>query len=394
MNIPQLRCETPGCQSLVHFNSAGAALNPNAVVDKCVEVLQRESVIGGYEAEEEYASELTDVYSSLSELLGASSEEIALSQSATQAWNQLFYGLNLAPGDRILTCRSEYASNMIAFLHRSMQCGAELVVVKNDSTGQICLEHLTSLLDERVKLVALNHMPTNSGLIQPASEIGTLLQGHPAFFLLDACQSVGQCPLDVKQIGCHGLSGTSRKYLRGPRGAGFLYLNKARLEELTPPMPDLHAARWEGQDHFRFRSDAKRFETYESSLAVRLGFGEAVRYAQRVGLEVSWARIQTLAGQLRDGLTSMKGVTLRDPGNHRSGIVTFSIAGSSARKLQLFLRERRINVSVCSKHSALLDMQDRGLEEVVRASCHYYNTEDELTLLLDALEHWVRKVSV
>lgn len=382
LDLPLLREHTPGCRSRVHLNNAGASLVPFPVQQTVLDYLTLEQEIGGYEAEEQKAEEMDSVYSSLARLIGADPQEIAVTQNATRAWDMIFYGLKLRSGDRIVTCRTEYASNYIAFLQRCRQTGAEIVVVDDQPDGTLCCESLARVLDERVKLVAINHMPTNSGLIQPAAEIGRVVREHGAFFLLDACQSVGQIPLDVSELSCDALTSTSRKYLRGPRGVGFLYLKEKHLSYFEPPMLDLHAATWTSSDQYKLREDARRFETYEIFAAGKLGLGAAAEYAMKVGVEAGWQRIHRLAEAARDSLSQLSGVKVRDPGTLRSGIVTFTVEGLDPQEVKARLRQAGINVWTSTVRSARMDMEARGLSEVVRASIHYYNLEEEVEALV------------
>lgn len=382
IDIEKLREDTPGCLKRVHLNNAGTALSPQPVVDIVNEYLELEQEIGGYEAETIRGADLESVYQSLADLVGAQPSEIAITQNATRAWDMIFYAIDLQPGDKILTCRAEYASNYIAFLQRCKATGAKIEVLENDSQGAVCPDSLRANLSSKVKLVAINHIPTNSGLIQPAEELGQLLKDHPAFYLLDACQSVGQIPLDVKTLHCDALTATSRKYLRGPRGVGFLYCSTPKLSTLEPPFLDLHAATWTGAEQYQVRGDAKRFETYELYLAGKLGLGRAADYALEIGLGNTSKRLISLAHQAREKLGSLSGVEVCDIGTRKGGIVTFTVAGREPTYIRQKLFEAGINIWTCTIRSARLDMEARGLDEVCRASFHYYNTEDEIERLV------------
>lgn len=387
MNIEAFRQDTPGCLGRVHLNNAGASLSPLPVTRAVLEYLQIESELGGYEAEIACADQLEAVYGSLARLIGASPREIAITQNATRAWDMVFYAIPLQPGDRILTCRSEYASNYIAFLQRARDTGAEIVVVEDDEHGTICLESLASLLDERVKIVAINHMPTNSGLVQPAATIGRLLRDHPAWYILDACQSVGQLPLDVSEIGCDVLTATSRKFLRGPRGVGFLYVREALIATVEPPFLDLHAARWSAADRYTLRDDARRFETYETFVAGRLGMAAAAEYAMAAGVETTWQRARSLADFARERLREI-GACVHDRGREVGAIVTFTLARTEPAEMVRRLREQGINTWNSTVNSARLDMEAKGLSSVVRVSPHYYNTEEEIARFVEALRRF------
>ncbi|MGB8539689.1 MAG: aminotransferase class V-fold PLP-dependent enzyme [Acidobacteriaceae bacterium] len=384
-DLAQLRAETAGCEQTTFFNNAGASLQPRPVVARVIEHLRLEEQVGGYEAADRVAQELAGVYGSVARLLHCAPEEIALQENATRAWEMAFYSLRFAPGDRILTAANEYASNYIAFLQVAQRTGAEIHVVESDEAGEVNLEALRTLLDDRVKLIALTHVPTNGGLVQPAARVGELARAAGIPFLLDACQSAGQMDLDVNALGCDMLSATGRKYLRGPRGTGFLYVRNALLAQMDPPSLDLHAATWVARGKFEVRTDAKKFETWESAAATRLGLGVAIEYALALGLKSIECRVQYLAALLRERLATIEGVTVRDLGRVRCGIVTFTCDGHSPGEVMQRLKASGIAVRTIERSSARIDMEQRGLDELVRASVHYYNTEAEIERLCQAI---------
>jgi cysteine desulfurase / selenocysteine lyase len=384
-DIVRLRAETAGCEQSTFFNNAGASLQPRAVVARVIEHLRLEERVGPYEAADLVATELGRLYDSVARLLGCAAEEVALQENATRAWEMAFYSLRFAPGDRIVTAANEYASNYIAFLQVARRTGAEICVVESDQAGEVDLEALRGLLDDRVKLIALTHVPTNGGLVQPAARVGELARRAGIPFLLDACQSVGQMHMDVNVLGCDMLCATGRKYLRGPRGTGFLYVRSAMLAQMEPPLLDLHAATWVEKGKIEVRGDAKKFETWESAAALRLGLGVAIEYALALGLESIERRVQYLAALLREQLGQVEGVTVRDLGRVRCGIVTFTHELHSAGDVMQWLQANGIAVRVAVRSATRIDMEQRGLEELVRASVHYYNTEEEVERLCEVL---------
>ena len=382
IDLARARRETPGTAEVIHLNNAGAALMPRPVIKALVDHIELESRIGGYEAAEREQARIEQSYDSLGHLLNCAREEIAVVENATRAWDMAFYALPFRPGDRILTAVAEYASNVISFLQVAERTGAAVEVVPNDESGQLSLPTLERMMDARVKLIAVTHVPTNGGLVNPAAAIGRVARAAGVPFLLDACQSAGQMPLDVAALGCDMLSATGRKYLRGPRGIGFLYVRKGLLERLTPPFPDLHAARWTAPDRYELRPDARRFENWEANIAAKLALGAAVDYALAWGLEAIYARVRLLADGLRVALQHIPGVVVRDLGVERCGIVTFTLAGMSPDEIKAQLAHQAINVTTSTRSSTRFDMEARGLEALVRASVHYYNSEAELERFL------------
>ena len=388
LDVERARRDTPGTARVAHLNNAGAALPPTQVIDAVIAHLRLEAEMGGYEAAEAAADRVHNTYVAIARLIGCRVDEVAVIENATRAWDMAFYGLTFAPGDRILTARAEYASNVIAFLQVAARTGAVVEVVENDESGQLDLADLRRrLADGRgpVKLVAITHVPTQGGLVNPAEEVGAATREAGVPFLLDACQSVGQLPVDVERIGCDVLSATGRKFLRGPRGTGFLYVRSGFLEQIEPPFLDLHAAAWTAPDKYEIRPDARRFENWETNYAAKIGLGVAVDYALSWGLDAIEARVTGLADRLREALTRVPGVHVHDQGRRRCGIVTFSIDGVAADDVRQRLQEHGVNVSVSLVDYARLDLESRGLPDLVRASVHYYNTDDELDRLIGSL---------
>jgi selenocysteine lyase/cysteine desulfurase len=381
--IQEFRASTRGCRNVAHFNNAGAALMPDSVYHAVTTYLERECYIGGYEAFNENPSAFDAFYSGIAELIGAKAHEIAYIENATRAWDMAFYSIPFKAGDVIITAQAEYVSNYLAFLQVARRTGAVIKVVPDDAHGQLDVGALERMIDGKTKLIAITHVPTQGGLINPAEAVGKIAKAHGVLYLLDACQSVGQMPVDVDLIGCDMLSATGRKFLRGPRGTGFLYVRSSILETLDPIFTDLHAATWTADNSFTLSPGARRFENWECYYAGKLGLSEAVRLANSIGLSRIEARIQKLATLLRTTLAACPGVEVCDKGEFKSGIVTFQKAGLDPAAIQKHLLTHGVNVSVTQSSSSRLDLPKRGLEALVRASVHYYNTEEEVEKLTD-----------
>jgi len=384
-DVDRARRETPGCGRVVHLNNAGASLQPTPVIDAVMAHLRREAEIGGYEAATESTRDLERPYASAGALLNCDPSEIAVVESATRAWQAAFTSVPLGPGDRVLTSAAEYGSNYLQLLHTVRHHGVSVEVVPDDETGQVSLDALAEAVDDRVKLVAITHVPTGGGLVNPVEAVGRITRAAGIPYLLDACQSLGQVPIDVEAVGCDFLSATSRKFVRGPRGIGLLYARTATTVDLEPATIDLRSATWTSSDEYGVQAGGRRFEAFEISEAAKIGFGVALDYARDWGLEAIWARLRALADRLRTGLSAISGVEVLDRGALQGAIVTFSVSGRQPGDVRDALHDAGINVWVVEATAARLDFDARGLTAVVRASVHYFNTDDELDHCCEAV---------
>ena len=388
--IEAARSVTPGCGEVIHLNHAGSSLPPQVVLDAQIGHLQAEAVMGGYEAAAAALERCDSVYDSIGALIGARPHEIARMEHATAAWNAAFWSVPMAPGQHIVVHDHEYGANVVAFLVAAQRRGIVIDRVLNDSSGQVDVAAIADRLDRLdVALVSLTHIPTNGGLVNPAAEVGALTRAAGVPFLLDACQSVGQRRIDVAEIGCDLLSATGRKYLRGPRGAGFLYVNDAIADRLEPTQPDHHGAVLVAADRFEWRGRARRFEQWEHSVAGWLGLGAAVDHALGWGIDRIETTVTERAEQLRALLTDV-GFTVYDEGEQRCGIVTCATDAVVSGELQRLLARSGINTTSTSEESSRWDVERRDLPTLLRLSVHYTTTVNELTTTVDILAGAIR----
>ena len=359
---------------------------PDVVVETVVNYLVEEANFGGYETEAKYAQQLDKVYDSIAQLINAEKDEIAIVENASTAWVLAFNGIDFKPGDEIITCEMEYVTNLIGLIHVQKTQGVKIILIPNDEHGNFSLKALEEAISPKTKLIAVTHVPSSTGGMIPVIEIGKIAREHDILYLVDACQSAGQIPLDVKQIGCDMLSVTGRKYLRAPRGTGFLFVRKPVQDKLKLVFLDGFTTEWVSETDYKVRDDARRFEMYEKNRAITLGLGKAVDYALNIGVDRIWQRVQQLANSLRHQLSLIDGITINDIGSEQCGIVTFSVKGMESAEVKSKLAQHNINVSVGLAKSTLFFMNKNHLSSVVRASVHYYNTEAELSTMCKLLE--------
>lgn len=380
MDIQQYRLETPGTAHFIHLNNAGAALMPQPVIDAMRHHLDLELINGGYEAAAMERQSIAEFYPVLASMLHAAPRNVAFTASATDAYNRALSSIPFKPGDVILTTNNDYVSNQIAFLQLQDRFEVKLVRAEDLPEGGVDPASVEALIKKhRPRLVAVTHIPTNSGLIQPVEEIGKLCRQYDCLYLVDACQSAGQLPLNTQEIQCDYLTATFRKFMRGPRGAGFLFVSDRVLDQpMAPLFLDLHSATWPEADEYELDASAKRFENWERSYALVQGATAAVNYALQIGLENIARQVQHNAAYLRGRLAESDQLRVLDHGQNLGGIITVHIPGKKPGPVKAALREAGINTSLVFRGSALIEFDRQGVEWALRLSPHYYNTAEEM----------------
>lgn len=391
LNIELLRQQTPGCKTKIHFNNAGASLMPSVVLDAIINHVQLESTIGGYEAADLKSGDIAAFYESAARLVNGNPGNIAFTSSATNSFTRALSCISFQAGDYILLANEDYISNQIAFLSLKKRFGIEVIRAASLPEGGVDVNDMKRLMDQyHPRLVSLTHVPSNTGLIQPVEAVGKLCTERDIYYLVDGCQSVGQIPVDVQQIKCDFFTATLRKFLRGPRGAGFLYVSdKIINQKLEPLFIDMRGADWIHADEYSPRMDAKRFEDWELPYALVLGSKTAIDLAISIGLPEIQKRNQELSNKIRTGISNIKNLNLLDKGKNQSSIITVKIPNRQAHEVLTFLRQRNINTSVGYKSFALIDFEAKQVEWALRISPHYYNTEAEVGQLLEVLQQIV-----
>jgi cysteine desulfurase/selenocysteine lyase len=387
IDVLKARAETPAAENGIYLNNAGCSLMPGPVIDAVQGYFALEARTGGYPTMMQEAKKIDAVYTSIASLINAKPKEIALMSSHGVAWSSVFYGLSFKEGDRILTSRSEYGANYVAFLQMQKRTGCVIDVIPCANSGATDPVALEKMIDDRVKLIAITWIPTNGGLMNPAAEIGRVANDHGIPYLLDACQAVGQTPVDVHELGCDYLTATGRKWLRGPKGTGFLYVREDRLAtgNPEPAIIDDFGAPWTDANEYILVDSARRFESHEKEPALMLGLGAAAEYAQALGLENIRKCVDDLAEGLRSELANLPGITVQNLGTKHAGLVTFTHDTVAAADITAALQNENISVKTIPRAGALLDTLARDLPVLVRISAHYFNSEDELDTTMSVL---------
>ncbi|MEV0174967.1 aminotransferase class V-fold PLP-dependent enzyme [Streptomyces sp. NPDC050803] len=380
LDVAALRADTPGCRQVIHFNNAGCGLLAAPVLDVMVGHLNLEARIGGYEASAAQAAEVREFYTEIAALINTTPDNIAFAGSATHAYANALSSIPFEADDVILTTRDDFISNQIAFLSLRKRFGVRIVHAPDTPEGGVDVEAMAALMrTHRPRLVSATHVPTNSGLVSPVAEIGRHCRELDLLYLVDACQSVGQFVIDVEEIGCDLLTATCRKFLRGPRGSGFLYVSDRVLRAGYEPLfIDMHGARWTEPGGYEPVGTAARFEEWEFPYATVLGSAAATRYARKVGIEAIEQRTPALAARLRDRLQPIPGVRVLDRGPRLAALVTFAVEGWQPQPFKAAMDARGINSALSFREFAQFDFADKGVEWCLRLSPHYYNTEEEV----------------
>lgn len=389
IDVNKVRQDTIGCHDKIFLDSAGSSLVPKAVSEAIRSYLEAEEKVGGYKLEEIRRSEIAEFYLCAAKLLNCHPRNIAFAHDATDAYTKALSSIRFDKGDSIITSNDDYISNQLNFLSLQKRFGIEIKRINNQDNGDLDIDHFTQLVDQkRPKLVAITFIPTNSGLVQDVAAIGKICREQQILYLVDGCQAVGQVAVDVNEIKCDFFSATGRKFLRGPRGSGFLYVSDGLLEAgFAPLLIDMRGAKWTSADEYDFLFDnAKRFETWESPYSLKIGLKEAMKYANEIGIQHIEAYNQELVGHFRNDLSQLKHVNVLEKGSRTCNIITFKKMNVSLEKVQQALENSTIFYSVSRRDYAVIDFDRKHVDWAIRLAPHYFNTTEELNKALEVID--------
>ena len=396
--VQQFRKETAGTKNVIHLNNAGSGLMPDIVTRVQLDHIKLESEIGGYEAAAIKVSAVQNFYTQAAKLFNCKASNIAFTASATDAYTRALSSIPFKTGDIILTDCDDFVSNQIQFLSLQKRLGVKIVRINNAATGGVDLNDFEEKLKKhQPKLLAITHIPTNSGLVQPVNEIAKIYKNYTqqhegkTWYILDACQSAGQMKLDVSALNCDFLSVTCRKFLRGPRGTGALYISdKALNAGLEPMFIDMRGAEWKQKDEYQQQPTAIRYEDWEFAYSTVLGTASAIEYCLNIGEDKIWQQVKLLSGNMREQLAQIDRVKVLDKGPELGGLVTFHVQGSEPKLIVSELLKKNINVVPSFRAFGLIDFDEKGVEWAIRASPTYYNTVEEIDIFIERIKEIIR----
>lgn len=389
MNIDLIRSQTKGLDGKLFFNSAGSSLMQDQVVEAMQDYLKQERMMGGYATAAINEDSVQNFYKQAALLIKCKEKNIAFTTSAGDAYNQALYSIPFKSGDIIITTNNDYISNQLSFISLQKRFNVKIVRVKDlDSGGMDTKDCLKKIETLQPKLVAITHIPTSSGLVQDIYSIAPTCKASNAYYLIDTCQSIGQLNVSVKDLSCDFLTATGRKFMRGPRGSGFLYVSDRVLdEELTPLFIDQGGAEWTEEFGFKLVDSAKRFERWEKNFAAVVGLAKAIELINEIGIKNIEKRNQSLQAFARNHLADLSTIECTDVGENLCSIITFTGKDGSINKIEELFRRNNVQYSISGINSALIDFSKRHLTQVVRISPNYFNTEQEILELVDLLKN-------
>ncbi len=371
----------------INFNNAGSSRPYKEVNQEIKKYLDIEQLLGGYHAAKMFEKKLDKFYTNLSKLINCNENEISFLQSSTVAWNLFLNSINLKKNDNIVIFDNEYGSNHIFYIKKEIK----ITVIPINNFGEINLDELNKQINKHTKCVCVCHIASQCGNIVPIEEIGRTIKNiNPEiYYIVDACQSVGQINLDVKKIKCDVLVGSGRKYLRGPRGTGFIFLNNKIRPRITPLILDMNNAKFNFNN---LRVNNRRvFENFEYSPALKVGLSKAIEKINKFGVNKSENIIKRKSILLRKKLKNFKQISFFENLNFISGINTLRIKNINVNYIHKYLLSKKILCSVSSFDASPLYFKKKKIHSVIRISLHEYNKISEINYLVKCLIDLIKK---
>ena len=384
MDVEAIRQQIPVCQRLTYVNTGWSGPSPKSVVDAIKARLDWEMEDGPTtpQVQQRGREVQQEAKQAVAGLLNASPEEICLTKNTTEGLNHVMNGLTWVDGDEIVTCSLEHGSVLIPSHFQGLRHGVNVKVLtfaSNEPRGSI-LDKIQGALTDKTRLVFLSHIEYSSGLRMPIKEIRAMTRDRGIRLLLDGAQTAGHIALDMKDLDCDFYSIPGQKWLLGPEGVGALYVRQDMISELKPTHVSGRAV---VSDHNPYgiqtvTDSMDKFLLSSTSVAIQTGMLEAIKFVQEVGVEQIEARDLDLADACKSALQEVPGVTVQSPmaREDSSGLVTFSVEGLDPPEVVSRLWES--HGIVC---------RQVAVPSCVRLSLHFFNTEEEVGQIVDAVAH-------
>lgn len=390
MNFAEIKTDFPILNDIIYMDSASTSLTPEPVLN-VVSKYYREynaNVGRGVHRLSQVASQkYKDVHRKIADFIGANEEEVIFTKNTTEAINTVASGLRWKKGDKVVTTLIEHHSNFLPWL-RLKSLGVELDIVKPDKNGKFNVSDFKEVIDDKTRLVAVTHVSNVLGTITPIEEISAICEKKNALLLVDGAQSVPHIHVDVRKLGCNFLCFSGHKML-GPTGTGILWMKEdffGRLEPLNFGGGMIDDVSLNG---YELTKGYERFEGGTPNIAGVIGFGRAIDYLKKIGMDKIKDHEAKLTERLLEGLLEIKRVEIYGSLNskERIGLVSFNIKDLNSHDVALMLDEAS-NIMVRSGHLCCMPlMKYFGLKEgAVRVSLYLYNTEEEVDTFLETVK--------
>ena len=375
--------------NFINFNNAGASLLEQSTENEISKYLKLETKISGYYIEQEKKEILNNFYFNAAKLLNCKPKEISFLQSSTYGWNLFISSLTTKKKSNVVIFDNEYGSNYISLINNNFN----VRVSKLKENGQVSFEDLRKKIDRYTALVAVCHIASQCGNIIDVEKLGRFIKNINSniIFLIDACQSAGHLKLNVKKNMCDALVCSGRKYLRGPRGTGLIFIKDSIQKNITPKIIDTTKSKIIGRNLSIFNKE-NIFETFEYSPSLKIGLSKAIEKYNKLGHKKIELKIKNLSKYFRKKISSNPYVIVHENEKLISGINTFSIKGKGSHDIYSFLKQKKMITSVSTFQTSTHYFKKKKFNDVVRVSFHYFNKKKEVDYLVSCINNFTNKI--
>jgi len=394
-SVEQIRSDFPILKDLIYLDSASTSLTPKQVVEAMNEYYYRYNANvgrGAYRIAIESGEKVEEIRGKIAKFINAEDEEIIFTKNTTEAINTVANGLNFEKGDNICVSNMEHHSNLIPWLNLK-QIGVEVNIVEANSEGVVENSEIEKHVDDRTKLVAINHISNSLGSIQDIETIEKIAHENNSLFLVDGAQSLGHTKIDVERINADFMACPGHKGLLGPVGTGFLFLKEDIANDLKPTnLGGGTITNVNGHD-FTLENIPHRFEGGTQNISGIIGLGRAIDYINNIKVSNIEKHCSNLTKKIWELFLNIEGLTLYGTPKNTHSIVSFNIEGVNPYDASKILDETG-NICVRSGfHCAIPGINHLNADGTVRVSVHYYNNMSDIEKLAKLTEEITKMFS-